>query len=244
MKKVNLLKTALCIVLTAFLLNACNDGDGYSMDDAWYSIVTVNPLNDDAYSLTLDNGTTLWPAATAVPYSPKQKRRAIAVYTILSDKFQGYDHAVKILDIQNVLTKAVASDLGDKNDEEYGNDPVSILNMWIGDGYLNVEFLFKSGDMGIVHYINLLKTEHADTPYYFEFRHNAYGDNTLYAQKGIVAFDLSDILGEEEIELTVKINTFEGELTKKITFKPADAKTEIKMEKVDVDTVKYNNIIK
>lgn len=209
------------------------------MDNAWYSIATVNPLNDDAYSLTLDNGTTLWPVATDVPwYSPKHKQRAIVVYTLLSDKFQGYDHAVKILDIRNVLTKAVARDLGEKNDEEYGNDPVRILNMWIGDGYLNVEFSFKNGGMGVVHYINLLKTDHADTPYYFEFRHHAYGDNTLYAQKGIVAFDLSDIQGEEEIELTVKINTFEGELTKKIAFKPSTAAN------VEVGTEKYDTNIK
>jgi hypothetical protein len=222
MRKVKLFKSALCTVLALLLLDACNDEEGYSMDNAWYSIATVNPLSDDTYSLTLDNGTTLWPAATDVPwYSPKHKRRAVVVYTVLSDKFQGYDHAVKILDIQNVLTKAVAGDLGEKNDEEYGGDPVRILNMWIGDGYLNVEFGFKNGGLGVVHYINLVKIEHADTPYYFEFRHNAYGDNTSYAQKGIVAFDLSDIYGKEEIELTVKINTFEGELIKKIAFAPS-----------------------
>ncbi|MDR0756260.1 MAG: NigD-like protein [Tannerella sp.] len=215
------MRLTLCIVLTALLPGGCDMGDGYSLDNAWYSVATVNPLEDGAYSLTLDNGTTLWPAATDVPwYSPEHKRRAIAVYTLLSDSFQGYDHAVKIFDIRNVLTKAVAEDLGEKNDGEYGVDPVNILNMWIGDGYLNVEFSFKNGGTGVVHYINLVKMEHADTPYYFEFRHHAYGDNALHAQKGIVAFDLSDIRGGEEIELTVRINTFEGELTKKITFRP------------------------
>jgi hypothetical protein len=242
MRKVKSFKSALYAVFTVLFLclNACDDGDEYSMNKAWYSIATVNPLNDNGmYSLTLDNGTTLWPAATDVPwYNPKHKRRAIAVYTILSDKFQGYDHAVKILDIQNVLTKAAAKDLGEKNDEEYGNDPVKILNMWIGDGYLNVEFGFYNGGMGVSHYINLVKTDRADTPYYFEFRHNAYGDATVYARKGIVAFDLSDIHGEEEVELTVKVNTFEGELIKKVAFKPASA------EKVHVGTEKYDADIK
>ncbi|MDR1406525.1 MAG: NigD-like protein [Tannerella sp.] len=233
-----LLKSALCIVLAGLLLNACNDDGVYSMNDAWYSIATVNPLGDGAYSFTLDDGTTLWPAATDAPwYDAQQKQRVIVVYTILSDRFQGYDHAVKVLDIRNVLTKDVAKDLDEKNDGEYGRDPVKILNMWIGDGYLNVEFGFRNGGMGVVHYVNLVKMDNADTPYSYEFRHNAYGDNTLYAQKGMVAFDLSDIRETEEIELTVKINTFEGELEKKITFKPSGtaAETNVSAENYSAD---------
>jgi hypothetical protein len=223
--KMKLLTPALSIAAAVLLLNACDDGGGYSLDNAWYSIATVTPLSDDTYSLTLDNGTTLWPAATNAPgYRAEHRQRASVVYTILSDAFQGYDHAVKVLDIRNVLTKAPAKDLGEKNEEEYGRDPVEILNMWIGDGYLNIEFGFSSGSMGVIHYVNLVKMDNAATPYSYEFRHNAYGDHTLYAQKGIVAFDLSDLIpGGDEIELTVKFNTFEGEVERKISFKPLGA---------------------
>ena len=109
MKKRRLLKLVFCVAF-AFLL-ACDD-DGYSLDKAWYSIATVNPLSDNAYSLTLDNGTTLWPAATDIPwYEPKTKRRVQVIYTILSDNFQGYSHAVKILDIQNILTKEIVKNM-------------------------------------------------------------------------------------------------------------------------------------
>jgi len=244
MKKKIFMKTAFCIALAACLLNACDESEGYSLGDAWYSVATVNPLSEDIYSLTLDDGTTLWPAATDVPwYKPIHRQRALAVYTLLSDEFQGYDHAVKVLDIQNILTKTIAKDLGEENDAEYGNDPVEILNMWIGDGYLNVEFSFGNGGTGIVHYINLLRTDSVDSPYAFEFRHNAYGDATAYAQKGIVAFDLAEILSgiAEEVELTVKINTFNGELVKKILFKPLEKPAAVEP---DVRAGVYSAIIK
>jgi hypothetical protein len=244
MKKMELLKTAFCIALAACLLNACDEGSGYSLNDAWYSVATVNPLSEDAYSLTLDDGTTLWPAATDVPwYKSKHRQRAIAVYTLLSDEFQGYDHAIKLLDIQNILTKAVAKDLGEENDTEYGNDPVEMMNMWLGDGYLNVEFGFGHGGMGVVHYINILRPDSADSPYSFEFRHNAYDDDITYGQKGLVAFDIADILSEikEDVELTVKINTFDGELVKKILFKPLEEPAAVEP---DVRAGGFSSIIK
>jgi len=229
MKKIGLLKVMFLMALTATLFNACDDGNGYSLDDAWYSIATVNPLGEYSYSLTLDDGTTLWPAATDVPwYHSDQRRRVLAVYTILSDEFDGFDHAVKVLDIQNVLTKPVAEDLGssDENDKTYGTDPIEILDMWIGDGYLNVEFGFRNGDSSIAHYINLVPVADSDHPFTFEFRHNAYGDNAAYARKGLVAFDLSDLdTGGGEVELTIKAKSYDGEVTKQITYSPSETST-------------------
>jgi hypothetical protein len=219
MKAINLLKKKLLIAMIALTLYSCIDNDGYSLDNALYSIATVNPLDISSYSLTLDDGTTLWPIATDTWYKPDKKTRALVVYTLLSDEFQGYDHAVKILDIKNILTKATTKDLGEDNDTEYGNDPIQIINMWVGDGYLNVEFGFNIGNSGIVHYINLVKINNVNTPYYFELRHNAYGDSNSYAQKGIVAFDLSDLDTQgNEVTLTIKVNTFEGEKTETIVF--------------------------
>ena len=85
-------------VMIALFLNSCNlDNNGYSLGDVWYSLATVNPLdNGRIYSLTLDDGKTLWPAATRAPYyKPKANQRAFVYYTILSDSFQGYNHAVR-----------------------------------------------------------------------------------------------------------------------------------------------------
>ena len=140
------------------------------------------------------------------------------MYTLLSDKFYGYDHAVKILDLKSILTKPVAENLNDENDETYGTDPVNITDMWIGDGYLNIIFEFNYGG-NAVHYINLIKNESVRTPFFFEFRHNAYDDSERYRRKGIVAFDLSSIdTNGEEVELTIQVNTFDGNKLYKVKY--------------------------
>jgi len=210
---------ALGFFLSALLLYSCKDDDGYSLDKAWYSIATVHPLDDSrSYWLTLDSGTSLWPAATNIPwYDPQETKRAFVVYSLLSDEFYGYDHAIKVLDLKSILTKSVSENLGEENDETYGTDPVSISDLWIGDGYLNVVFEFNYGG-NAVHYINLIESENADTPYYFEFRHNAFNDSKRYSRKGIVAFDLSNIdTNGKEVTLTIQVKTNDG--TKNYTIK-------------------------
>jgi hypothetical protein len=201
------------------------DDSGYSLGKVWYSLATVEPLGDtSAYFLTLDHGSTLWPAATDIPwYVPGEKHRALVFYTILSDTFQGYDHAVKVLSIRDILTKPIAEDLGEENDAHYGNDPVKILDLWIGDGYLNVKFGFNYGG-GVKHFINLVKRDGVDTPNYFEFRHNAYQDSAYTGRKGIVAFDLSSLDTDgQEILLTIRVKTFEGDKDYTIKYQPDKA---------------------
>ena len=212
MKTIKKIMFGLGLVISTFVFNSCLDDDGYSLDKAWYSIATVYPLGDsNSYWLSLDDGTTLWPVATNIPwYHPKEKQRAFVVYTLLSDKFQEYDHAIKILDLNSILTKPIAENLGEKNDNTYGTDPVSISDVWIGDGYLNIVFEFYYGGNS-VHFINLMESESVDTPYDFEFRHNAYNDEQRYRRKGIVSFDLSSVDTKGgEVELKIQVKTFEG----------------------------------
>ncbi|MDR2470167.1 MAG: NigD-like protein [Tannerella sp.] len=219
MKKLKLIFMSLGIAAMAFLGNSC-DNSGYSLGDVWYSLVTVRPL-DGAYYLTTDKGTSLWPAATDIHwYKPKEKHRALAFYTLLSDEFHGYDHAIKVLSIQDILTKPIAEDKGEENDTHYGDDPVKILDMWIGDGYLNVEFGFNYGG-SVKHFINLLKASDVNTPYAFEFRHNAYHDSAYERRKGLVSFDLSTLdTGGQEVELSIRVKTFEGDKNYTVKYQP------------------------
>ena len=213
MKRMKCMILSLWIALVIFLFNSCINDEGYSLDDVWYSIATIRTEEEGAtpYWLTLDSGTSLWPAATNFPwYKPKDKQRAIIMYTILSDEYSGYDHAIKILDIKNILTKPIAENLGEENDSIYGTDAVEIAEMWIGDGFLNVVFEFNYGG-NEVHFINLIENDNENTPYFYEFRHHAYNDRERYRRKGIVAFDFSTVDTQgEEVELTIQVNTFDG----------------------------------
>ncbi|MDR1676381.1 MAG: NigD-like protein [Tannerella sp.] len=222
MKTVKLIFACASVLAASCVCNSCMDDDGYSLGNVWYSMATVVPSDDSpTYYLRLDHGTTLWPAATNIPwYVPKEKHRALAYYTVLSDTYYDYDHAVKVLDIQDVLTKPIAEDRGEENDSYFGNDPVRILDLWVGDGYLNVKFEFSYGG-SVKHFINLVKRNSEDTPRYFEFRHNAYQDNAYVQRKGIVSFDLSSLeTGGEEIQLTIRVKTPEGEKDYTVKYNP------------------------
>ena len=110
------------LVLT---LHSCLDDDGYSLDKAELGIVTVKPKGNDAYYLQLDENTTLWHVNISKPQVSKE-HRALVYFTRLSDSIPGYSHAVQLLRMDSVLTKAIAPDLCAENDSIYGTDPVSM----------------------------------------------------------------------------------------------------------------------
>ncbi|MDD3358401.1 MAG: NigD-like protein [Parabacteroides sp.] len=216
MKPFKVFAIATGLILSTLVFNSClSDDDDYSLGNYWISIATVEPLTDNNYSLILDDGTKLWPAATNYPgYSPKDDQRALVNYTILSDSVQGYDHYIKVNSIQNILTKSIAS-LTSTNDADFGNDPVKIINMWVGGGYLNVQFGFNYGGAK-PHFINLVRdTTQTSDPKILEFRHNAYDDQAMVAKEGLVAFNLSSLIeaGKDSVEFTVKVKTFDGDKT-------------------------------
>lgn len=85
---------------------------------------------------------TLWPVNTDLGwYEPVDGKRVITIFNPLSDGFDGYDHAVKLLRLYDVLTKEVET-LTPETEEEFGNDPVAIFkgDIGISGGYLNIVF--------------------------------------------------------------------------------------------------------
>jgi hypothetical protein len=212
MKTLRIFFTFMGLTLMPLTFNSClSDDNGYSLEDMWMSIATARPLGSDSFYLTLDDSTTLWPAAPLdMYYQPDRPQRVQINYTILGDHYQGYDHAIKLNRIDTILTKSIAENKGDENAATYGNDPVEISGIWVGDGFLNI--LFKAYFSGNVkHLVNLVSTGTADDPYRVEFRHNAFNDNASNQRYGIVAFDLSQIDTEgKDVTLTVTVNTFDG----------------------------------
>ena len=104
-KKVLMYASLLIIILNSSF--ACSDSDGYSLGDFRISIATVVPEGEMSYSLLLDNGDKLWPAATDVFYRPDMNQRVFVNYTLLSGKMNGFEHYIKVNDIWNILTKPV-----------------------------------------------------------------------------------------------------------------------------------------
>lgn len=209
----------LTAMLSLFGFSACQDDDDYSLDKFAIEIMTVVP-DGSTYYLRRDNGEKLWPFATNCPGYNFSKTRAQVNYTMLSDSIPGFSHGIKINWIENILTKNISPYLVAENDSVYGTDPVEIIAMNIGDGYLNIRFAANFGNTGVKHLISLIQDQEVNTPYALELRHQAYGDNALYAAEGLVAFDLSSLpdTGGKTVDLEIKVNTFDGEKSYRLAY--------------------------
>ena len=213
MKKKNVFIVA-TLFLGALLMSSC-DNSGHSLNSFRIDIATVQPAGANAYSLLLDNGKHLWPAASQVRFSPRPNQRVFVNYTILTDRHGDFDHLVRVNDIWNILTKNVI-ELTAENAEKIGDDPVIINQMWAGGDFLNVSFRFNWGGTR-PHYINLVKNTLRESDstdvIELEFRHNAYGSTNSFNRDGFVCFCLRpfQVEGQDEVTFAIRVNTPTGE---------------------------------
>lgn len=243
--KKSMVKYIALIIVVLSSAFACNDNDGYSLGDFRISIATVVPESSQTYSLLLDNGNKLWPAATDVYYRPQLNQRVFVNYTILSDKIDDYDHYIKVNDIWNVLTKSVI-ELNAENADSIGNDPVQVNEFWIGDNYLNVSFSFNYGGIK-PHAINMVQNKMDGNPdtdqLELEFRHNSYNSprSTLY--DGFACFDLRPfrVEGKDSIPIFIKYTDWQGEQVVELMYKYNDLnKTKMQLSIPIISSTEYN----
>lgn len=215
MKSIKALIASTVILATTALFTSC-ENDGNSLNSYGVTIATINPINENSYSVTMDGGTTLLPIASNVYYKPKANQRAMINFTLLSDTIrlngQLYDHAVKVNDIVDILTKNITT-LNEATKDSLGNDQIAIESYWIGDGYLNIRFAFTYTYGADKHFINMAKDETSAEPNQYVFLHNAYGDINGYQSVGFVSFNLNPLIeeGKSSVEFKLKVNSFNGE---------------------------------
>ncbi|MDI9604429.1 MAG: NigD-like protein [Bacteroidota bacterium] len=213
MKKINWVIASL--LMGILLVSLSCDDKSRSLGSFGIDIATVVSEGDDAFSLLLDNGKHLWPAATAIRYTPTHGQRVFLNYTILSEKMGGYDHYVRVNDMWNILTKK-AIELNVQNEDSIGNDPVKANAMWVGGDYLNVSFMFNYGGMR-PHAINLVENQLVSVAkpgvVGLEFRHNSYRSPSQKLYEGFVCFDLKPLRveGADSVKLSIKVKEWTGD---------------------------------
>lgn len=213
------------VLITSTMYSCLDDDDTYS--DNKFAIVTIKPLENNAYYLQWRDKITFWPASGATPdFGVEQERRAFIYFSVLGDSTQidtkGYDYAIRVNRIDSVLTKSIAKDLGDKNDEFYGNDPVWMKNIWIEDNYINFQFeSYFNGETK--HFLNLVKMDDAGT-YELEFRHNAYNNLSGGLGWGLASFKLDELpdTNGETVKMKIKYKSYEGNNTIELDYKSGD----------------------
>lgn len=210
-KHVKLFLVFMLGLVFTFGVTSCSDDDGYSLGKFWVNWATVNEVEGNRYFI-LDDSTTLFVAASSTGYQPKNKR-VIINYTILSDKYGNYDHAIKLNGYYaDVLTKNVLYiDPADQvKQDSIGNDPIKLYSVWEGGGYLNFHFGYNTGNQD-AHMINLISSNPdlsvADDIVNLDFRHNRKNDPENYWVEGYASFDLAPYRksGRESVKFNIKV---------------------------------------
>jgi hypothetical protein len=231
-------------VIAVLTVVSCNKKDEHSLGEFHIDIATVIPVGERGYLLMLDNGKQLWPAATDVFYLPTENRRVFVNYTTLSDEQGGYDHYVKVNDIWDILTKKIIEQTP-QNVDSIGDDPVTINDAWVGNDYLNIDFMFNYGGVR-PHAINLvIDSLHPDvTPdtLELEFRHNAYGSLSPRLYEGFVCFDLKPLqrTDTDSVQLTIKAKEGNGAKIFNVVYRYNQAALQGKIAETPIPVVSSN----
>ena len=231
-------------VIAVLTVASCNKKDEHSLGEFHIDIATVIPVGERGYLLMLDNGKQLWPAATDVFYLPTENRRVFVNYTTLSDEQGGYDHYVKVNDIWDILTKKIIEQTP-QNVDSIGDDPVTINDAWVGNDYLNIDFMFNYGGVR-PHAINLvIDSLHPDvTPdtLELEFRHNAYGSLSPRLYEGFVCFDLKPLqrTDTDSVQLTIKAKEGNGAKIFNVVYRYNQAALQGKIAETPIPVVSSN----
>lgn len=221
MKTTKFLLAALFFI-SIIILPSCLDDDDNDMQLRYpNALVTVKESVDETLFFQLDDQTTLLPVnLNSHPFGGKEVR-ALVNYKEVDESSGDFDKAVYVNWIDSIRTKPMAPNLGDQNDEAYGNDPVEIVNDWVTiaeDGYLTLRFRTMWSNMGITHYVNLIPTNNPENPYEVEFKHDANGDVNGRVGDGLVAFKLDNLPDTEGETVNLKLIYKSFNTTKSIEF--------------------------
>lgn len=219
MKKLHWLFMAICLAVMP-ALQSCDDNDGYSLGDFTPPLWATVRVTGNAFYLNCDVWGTLWPVNTDIGwYDAVDGQRVITVFNPLWDDYAGYDHAVKLLRLQNVLTKEVET-LTPETEEEFGNDPVRIYkgDITISGGYMNIFFMQNlPSSTDNKHRISLVRPQEDDTLYgedgyvHLELRYNDYDDLTGRRSPGAVSYNLNSLdIPSETKGIKLKLNSEEN----------------------------------
>ncbi len=203
MKNLKMLIVGIGLALMPFL-QSCDDNEGYSVDSLAAPVWATVHASDGAFYVQCDSWGSMWPINQNLTtgtgsYQPKDGQRAIVTFSPVGDEFQGYDHAIRILNMQEILTKNLET-VHPENESDFGNDPITIYkgNLWVSENHLNIIF-HQNVPAQEKHQISLVRPASDDELYgkdgyiHLQLRYDDKDDLTGYRMNGAVSFSLKDL---------------------------------------------------
>jgi hypothetical protein len=203
-----------CICATLLGITSCDKEEQRSLNKYWVSLATVYQTNPSgSFGVQFDNGS--YAVANETDFKVENGKRVILNYSILSDSInEQLLRKIRINNINEVDIKKIET-LNASNQDNIGNDPVDIDEIWVGGNYLNVSFTYY-GDK-VKHLFSMVKNSllpaAADGKTHLEFRQNAYNERYIIQNKDIISFDLKDYtstLPTGNIQMVIEAKNYTG----------------------------------
>lgn len=202
-------KTIYAIVAIAATLTSCSQDD-----TLMYNNITMGNMTNGTF--ISDQGNIFNVVEKNCYGNLEEMNRAIVLCDVLN-KVEGTENQydIRLNDVASVLTKApINRKDADSNDETLVQDPISIENMWISGGYINMYLVFEVKSLANTkkHLVNLVldEKESSEGKYVFVLRHNSYGESLKYDATNLrlgdsyVSFPITDIIKEDSADITIK----------------------------------------
>lgn len=211
------------------MLQSCLNDDDENRGTR-FTIGTIEVIGEKEYFFNLDDGDKMYPSDTTYihNYTVENNQRVFIHFLPLEEDIPGYDYNVKLIQLENILTKDIIP-LTEETADSIGNDRINATSLWITGNYLNIEHqFFHSNNPDKKHMLNLVINETAETPdpedeyFTLEFWHNAYNDEQRTPGWGIVSFRLDKIAKQltGKKGLKIIVNTiYDGKQTYTIDLK-------------------------
>ena len=179
------------------MLQSCLNDDDENRGTR-FTIGTIEVIGEKEYFFNLDDGDKMYPSDTTYihNYTVENNQRVFIHFLPLEEDIPGYDYNVKLIQLENILTKDIIP-LTEETADSIGNDRINATSLWITGNYLNIEHqFFHSNNPDKKHMLNLVINETAETPdpedeyFTLEFRRLKIIVNTIYDGKQTYTIDL------------------------------------------------------
>ncbi|PWD98324.1 NigD1/NigD2 family lipoprotein [Marinilabilia rubra] len=198
---------ALIIGALGLFFTGCLDDDNDTTPVQYFELGMTKVGDADQMQVVTDSELTLEFATFPENYEFEADTRVMVKYSVNERGEEGdsYDYLVDVYSIQDVVLKEII-ELNEENRDTIGTDQLSINDVWVSGGFLNIDFSFYGTDE--VHYFNLVKDplEQPDSPneVNLQIRHDARGDDALSRYRGLMSFYLESLQVEGEDSLNLK----------------------------------------
>ncbi|WP_455497623.1 NigD1/NigD2 family lipoprotein [Coprobacter sp.] len=201
----HLFQLILLCTITTFI--SCNDDDiKFNYGNFRMDFVTVLS-SETGIKFLRDDGMTLFSATNSANSEYLNPGNRIILRYIPGEKISPTEQSADIQSISVVPQGDIRLSMKEQA-ESFGNDPLYIISLWPGGGYLNLRYKIELNNAHhqlVMFYIP--ENQISQDTLYLELRHKANSNNPGYLSKGYASFALEKIHNSIQKVKAIKVNT-------------------------------------